>query len=214
MIVGRQQVSCLELINQLDATHPNRACLLASKFSLEQSLGGRQASLPTLKRFLEHHPNNPIALAELAVEKVQRGELLSGLQSLQKAVRASGNELPQQVFTAMGRLAEQFLHAGHMLPARGLLLLQASINKANTDQAMQMLARLTASPAVPVLFKDNVPFERAPADAPWAADFNSALSLGLRAMAGRGRPVDGIDIDGERFAGVVEKPGDCSRLHG
>ncbi len=102
MIVGRQQVSCLELINQLDATHPNRACLLASKFSLEQSLGGRQASLPTLKRFLEHHPNNPIALAELAVEKVQRGELLSGLQSLQKAVRASGNELPQQVFTRHG----------------------------------------------------------------------------------------------------------------
>jgi hypothetical protein len=182
MIMGRQQVSCLELVNQLDAKYPNRACLLASKFSLEQGLGRRQASLQTLKRFLEHHPNNPIAQAELAVEKVQRGELLSGLQSLQRAVRASGNELPHQVYSAMGRLAELFLQAGHMLPARGLLLLQASINKANTDQAVQMLSRLTASPAVPVLFKDNVPFERPPADAPWAGDFNSALSLALRAQ--------------------------------
>ena len=82
----------------------------------------------------------------------------------------------------MGRMAEQFLHAGHMLPARGLLLLQASINRADTGQAREMLSRLTASAAVPLLFKDSIPFEAAPPAAEWANDFNSALSLALRAQ--------------------------------
>ena len=54
----------------------------------------------------------------------------------------AGSELPHQVFTAMGRIAEQFLHAGHMLPARGLLLLQASINSADTTHAREMLAQV------------------------------------------------------------------------
>jgi hypothetical protein len=182
MLQGRQYASCLELVNQLEAKKPDRACLLACKLSLEQGLKDEAAAAATLKRFTARHPDNAIALAELAVDQVGRGELASGLHNLQQAVRTSGSELPHQVFTAMGRMAEQFLHAGHMLPARGLLLLQASINRANTDQARQMLARLTASPAVPLLFKDNIPFAPAPVGANWTGDFNSALGLALRAQ--------------------------------
>lgn len=182
MVQGRQNASCLELLSQLEARYGNRACLLAVKLSLEQGMKNQTAALSTLRRFLESHPDNPIALAELAVEQVRRGELLSGLHNLQRAVRGSGSELPHPVFTAMGRMAEQFLHAGHMLPARGLLLLQSSINRANTEQAREMLARLTASPAVPVLFKDSMPFDTAAPGVSWANDFNSALGLATRAQ--------------------------------
>jgi len=182
MLQGRQYASCLELVNQLAAKKPDRACLLACKLSLEQGLDNKTGAAATLQKFVERHPDNAIALAELAVDQVTRGELSHGLHNLQRAVGTAGTELPHQVFTAMGRMAEQFLHAGHMLPARGLLLLQASINRADTDHARQMLARLTASPAVPLLFKDSIPFEPAPLGVPWATDFNSALGLALRAQ--------------------------------
>jgi hypothetical protein len=182
MLQGRQYASCLELVGQLEAKKPDRACLLACKLSLEQGVKDEEGAAATLRRFITRHPDNAIALAELAVDQVHRGELSSGLHNMQRAVATAGSELPHQVFTAMGRLAEQFLHAGHMLPARGLLLLQASINRADTGQAREMLARLTASPAVPLLFKDSIPFEAAPAGAGWGRDFNSALSLALRAQ--------------------------------
>jgi hypothetical protein len=182
MLQGRQYASCLDLVNQLAAKKSDRACLLACKLSLEQALENKSEAATTLRKFVETHPDNAIALAELSVDQVSRGELSQGLRNLQRAVGSSGAELPHQVFTAMGRMAEQFLHAGHMLPARGLLLLQASINRADTDSARQMLARLTASPAVPLLFKDSIPFEPAPLGVEWATPFNSALSLALRAQ--------------------------------
>jgi hypothetical protein len=170
------------LINQLEAKKGDRACLLACKLSLQQGLKDEEGAGGTLRKFVTRHPDNAIALAELAIDQVRRGELSAGLHNLQRAVGTAGSELPHQVFTAMGRMAEQFLHAGHMLPARGLLLLQASINRADTTHAREMLARLTASPAVPLLFKDSIPFDAAPADVEWAGDFNSALALALRAQ--------------------------------
>jgi hypothetical protein len=182
MLQGRQYASCLELINQLEARKGDRACLLACKLSLQQGLKDEEGAGGTLRRFVTRHPDNAIALGELAVDQVNRGELSAGLHNLQRAVGTAGSELPHQVFTAMGRMAEQFLHAGHMLPARGLLLLQASINRADTAHAREMLARLTASPAVPLLFKDSIPFDAAPADVAWSGDFNSALALALRAQ--------------------------------
>ncbi len=182
MLQGRQYASCLDLVEKLEAKKPDRACLLACKLSLQQGVKDEEGVAATLRRFVTRHPDNAIALAELAVDQVHRGELSSGLFNMQRAVATAGSELPHQVFTAMGRLAEQFLHAGHMLPARGLLLLQSSINRADTGPAHEMLARLTASPAVPLLFKDSIPFESAPAGASWARDFNSALSLALRAQ--------------------------------
>jgi hypothetical protein len=182
MLQGRQYASCLDLVRQIEEKKPDRACLLACELSLRQGLKDEEGAAATLRRFIARHPDNAIALAELAVDQVRRGELSKGLYNLQRAVATSGSELPHQVFTAMGRIAEHFLHAGHMLPARGLLLLQASINRADTGQAREMLARLTASPAVPLLFKDSVPFESAPAHAPWAGDFNAGLNLALRAQ--------------------------------
>ena len=182
MLQGKQYASCLELVEKLEAKKPDRACLLACKLSLQQGVKDEEGTAATLRRFVTRHPDNAIALAELAVDQVHRGELSSGLHNMQRSVGTAGTELPHQVFTAMGRMAEQFLHAGHMLPARGLLLLQASINRADTGQAREMLARLTASPAVPLLFKDSIPFEAAPAGVAWGRDFNSALSLALRAQ--------------------------------
>ena len=189
MLQGRQYASCLDLVAR-GGQKAGPRCLLACKLSLQQGMKDEEGTGATLRKFVSRHPDNAIAFAELAVDQVRRGELSIGLHNLQRTVGTSGSELPHQVFTAMGRMAEQFLHAGHMCPRRGLLLLQASINRADTGQAREMLARLTASPAVPLLFKDSIPFEPAPASEGWAGDFNSGLAVAL-ALSGSKLPIYG-----------------------
>ncbi|MDZ4820044.1 MAG: hypothetical protein SGJ20_13830 [Planctomycetota bacterium] len=180
MLQGRQHVSCLTLVDQLDKQHPNRACLLACRLSLETAVGDEAAAADTLQRFVKAQPLNPIALAENACQQASHGDMARGLQSLQIALRESGRELPHQVFVAIGRLAEIFIQAGHMLPARGLLMLQASISGTDAEEARRKLGKLMQSAAVPVLFKEMIPLNFAPQDAPWRAEFDEALNLSLR----------------------------------
>ncbi len=180
MLQGRQHVSCLTLVDQLEAGHPHRACLLACRLSLELALKDEAGANATLARFVKSNPHNPIALSEQACQQVARGDMASGLQNLQRAVQESGRELPHQVFTAMGRLAELFMQSGHMLPARGLLLLQASVNGVDAEEARTKLGRMTQSSAVPVLFKEHLTLDPAPAGVAWAPEFNAALQKALR----------------------------------
>ncbi len=71
MVEGEQYVACLDHVNLLDAKTPGRPCLLAWKLTLEQITGQRETAAATLASFIAQHPNNPIALAETALDRAE-----------------------------------------------------------------------------------------------------------------------------------------------
>lgn len=179
MLQGRQNKSCLDYVLKLESTHPGRACLLTCKLALEQALHDNAAAETTLRQFLELHPANPIALAESAIGTAKAGDAPRALLFMQKALQSAGQELPREVFSAIGRLAEMMLFMGFLLPARGLLALQTVVNRADPQGAVELLRRLVASPSVPVLFKDVPLFSIAPRGVPWEQPFNQGAQLAI-----------------------------------
>lgn len=64
---ANQNTACLNFIDSLLKTDPDRACLLAIRCVILKSLPNRESDLiETAKYFYEKHPENPIAIAESA----------------------------------------------------------------------------------------------------------------------------------------------------
>ena len=68
MLEGEQRLACLEHIDKLRQTHPDRACLLAIKTLLHSEMQQAEAFEGTLQNFEQTHPHNPIAAAERAIQ--------------------------------------------------------------------------------------------------------------------------------------------------
>jgi tetratricopeptide (TPR) repeat protein len=180
MIEGEQFVSCRDHIAKLDEKYPGRACLLSWKLLLEQMTGDREAATRTLAAFILQNPENPIALAETALERVQEGDVGTGIGFLQSAIEASGDQLSERVYAAIGAMGELLLMAQQVLPARAHLMLQIGMSGGSDQRPLEILMRLESAPTVSVLLKDAPTYAEAPADAPWRSEFEEATVLAAR----------------------------------
>jgi hypothetical protein len=180
MVEGEQYIACLDHVNALNAKTPGRPCLLAWKLTLEQITGQREKAAATLASFIAQHPNNPIALAETALDRVQHGEVRAGIDLLQQAIELSGDSMHERVYTAIGAMAELLILTQHIAAARGHLFLQTMLSGGRDERALSLLMRLETTPTVPLLLKDAPVFEEPPADASWAGEFREALQLAAR----------------------------------
>ena len=109
MIEGEQFAACLDHVTKLDETQPGRPCLLSWKLLLEQMTDDRQKATGTLTAFIAQHPNNPIALAETALARVQEGDVRGGIALLQSALEASAEQLHHRVYAAIGAMGEMLV---------------------------------------------------------------------------------------------------------
>ena len=182
MIDGDQRVAGLDYVTKLDAKYPGRACLLSARATLEAMLGNREQSEATLATFREKHPENPIALAELAVLQATGEKPTDAIGSLQRALELCGNELPQPLYDAFEAVAKSLAEAGHVVPALSLLWFQVNLSRGEDKQVLQLWASLDGDPGVPLLLKNQFELVPAPAGAPWRYEFDIALQ---RAMQGQ-----------------------------
>ena len=181
MIGGDQRMAALDLVNtQLDKT-PDRPCLLAYKTMLCTELGQNAQAEEAIVKFLMVAPDNPVALADSALlEASKAGTAMVALPALQKALENCKEEMPQRVYEAIGAFGQALLAEGEILPARGYLLLHASISGEEDNQSLGLLMRLYRSDQIPILLKQEVTFEDPAKDVPWRKDFEQAMRLSNR----------------------------------
>lgn len=175
MIDGDQRVAALDYVTKLDAKYPGRACLLSSRATLEGLLGNREQSAATLSAFREKYPDNPTALAELAVLQSTGETPAEAIRTLEKALALCTSEIPQALYDAYGAVAESMIELGQVPAAEALLLFQASMSQGSDKEVLHKWAMIEADPTIPLLMKVSGEVQPAPAGAPWKYEFDRAL---------------------------------------
>ncbi len=102
MLEGEQSKACLDYVRKLDEKYTGRACLQSIRISLENAMGDHAAAHATLATFLKQHPDNPVALAEQALDLAAHGDPLGGILWLQQALEICREEMPARVYDAVG----------------------------------------------------------------------------------------------------------------
>lgn len=175
MLGAEQRLACLEHIERLEEKHPDRACLLTHKAMLQIDLGQTEAGQKTIEHTLAKFPGNPVALGEKSLMVAMQQGVKQGVPLLHEAIDNAGQMLPASVYHAIAGMAQLLLAEGHVMAARGHFILQAQLAGDQDQQPLQMLTRIAQSPSVPMHFREDLPWENAPAKAAWHAKFEQGL---------------------------------------
>lgn len=175
MLEADQRLACLEHIERLESKYPDRACLLTHKARLQGELGQVEAAQNTVERTLAKFPGNTVALAESAVLQAAQHGAKQGLAVLHQALETCGDAVPWQLYDAIGGIVQLLVAEGNLLAARGHLILQHQLNGENDSEPLALLARLTTSPNMPLLFREELQLGLCPEKAPWESKFNEAI---------------------------------------
>ncbi len=175
MIEGDQRAACLDHIEAIEAKYPDRACLLSIKTMLEAQTGQEAKADATLARFVEKYPDNPVALAEKATLKASQEGGIAAIGLLQDALEKCTEQLPTQVYDAIGLIAQALIADNQLIASRAHLVLQIGVGGGKDQQPLELLMRLNSAPSVPLLAKQDLPLLPAPDDALWKNSFATAL---------------------------------------
>jgi hypothetical protein len=204
MIEGDQRVACLDFIAKLDNKYRDRACLMAARSILELSMEDRvDAAAATIDAFLEKHPQNPVALGQLAVLRCRQGKPQDAMGPLFKAIELSGNEVHPHLYRSMTAVSMALLGMHYYHAARALLTLQVALTAGKDERALQLFGGLQHDPDVPLLVKDEGEPSPAPEGAPWKFEFDRAYQ---RANEGQ------WSIAAEKFTALVPLAGQSPAL--
>jgi hypothetical protein len=171
---GDQHLACLERIEQVEHKAPDRACLQEIKCQLLLSMERVDDYRATVTRFVEKHPDNPVAWAERAILASHDEGPQAAMAALQQATAVSGEGISGRVYDAMGAVAHTFLASGMIPPARALFIMQTLLQH-DDPQPIEMVMQLNSTPNAPLLLKDDPAIKPCPADAPWKGEFDEAL---------------------------------------
>jgi hypothetical protein len=176
MVEGEQYMACLKHIDHLMEQEPgrDRQCLLATKCSLLRATDQTEAARATAATFLTKHPDNPVALAEMATLAAESNNARAALELVLGSLRASKGTLSARTYQAMGLTAGALLHAGLPLPARALLQLQCDVVE-DDKRPEELLSALSQAVDVPLLLRDDTPLLPPPDGAAWKDRFGEAL---------------------------------------
>jgi hypothetical protein len=180
MLEGEQRAACLDHIESLESKYPERACLLSIKALLEAQLGQEERAQATLAAFMKAYPDNPVALAEQATLKASSEGGVAAIGVLQDALEKCSQQIPAQVYDAIGLVAQVLIADGQLIAGRAHLVLQLGIGGTQNQRPLQLLMRLNGSPSVPLLAKQDLPLLPAPDDALWKGSFATAMEPAMR----------------------------------
>src|SRR5262249_51114674 len=128
-----------------------------------------------LAAFLKNHPDSAVAMAEKAVQVAGDGEPIAGIVWLQRAIVACSQEMPSQVYDAIGELALALLSSGEFVPAYAHMQLQGGFSQGRDERAVATLLQVESSPRIPVLLKDMRALDDAPDGASWRVPFTTGF---------------------------------------
>ena len=180
MLEGDQRAACLDHIESIEAKYPERACLLSTKAMLQAQLGQEKQAEETLGTFLAKYPDNPVALAEKATLVAASEGGVAALTLVQQALESCVEQIPAQVYDAIGLVAQILIAENQVLAGRGHLILQLGFSGSQDQQPLQLLMRVNNSSSIPLVAKQEFPLLPAPEDALWKSAFQKALEPAMR----------------------------------
>lgn len=176
LIEAEQRMAALEHTQRLiDAKGPREA-LLVLKATVELQLGEMDKAAETVEQLTAAYPKNPNGYALQAVVRVTRGNTREAIASLQQCIEASTESWSEILVDGIDIVAQSLLAMGDILAARGHLLLLGDVGSEElAERALRGLMRISMSPEVPLLLKQELSFDDAPDDAPWREAFEDAM---------------------------------------
>lgn len=171
---GEQRLACLEHIQAVESRFPDRACLETAKAEVQLELQQFDAAGETLNRLLGRQPNNPVALALLAMQIGLTQGARQAMSTLQRSIVAGDTAMPVETFQAISTLAQLFVSQGEYLAGQALLTLMLSLDP-QSELASSLFVQINNSPSIPVQFKASPYLEPCPVDARWKPEFDAAV---------------------------------------
>jgi hypothetical protein len=177
MVDGEQYLACLKHIDRLMEQEPdrNRACLMAIKCRLLRATDQRKAARATAASFLSKHPNNQVALAELAGFAAEN-DAPAALKLLERAIRAANGTLAGRTYEVMGLTAAALLDSGYPLAARAILELQNSLVEED-DRPAELLLAISQANDIPLLLRSDATMTVCPESVPWKDRYDAAVDV-------------------------------------
>jgi len=179
MLEGEQYLACLKHIEGLGRKQPDRACLLATKMRLLRVMDRIEEAEATAARFVEKHPDNPVALAESAMIAADNRRGREAIGWLERAISASGGKLPYRVYEAIGVIGRVLIADGEIVAARALATMQVMLGR-DDRRAIEFAVQLNSSPTIPAILKEDRPLVDSPEGVPWKAAFDEADAAARR----------------------------------
>lgn len=176
MLEGDQFHAALAHLDRLESRYGDRACLLSTRALVQRIIGQTEQAQATVARFLEKHPNNPVALGESAILTALAEGGRAGMEVLQRALEASGPTVQPRVVEAMRVVGTVLAADGEYLPARAVLGLIATADRHDAE-VMETLVRLNTHPGIPLLLKSGLEPAPVPETAPWKAGYEEAMQV-------------------------------------
>lgn len=203
MIAGEQPHAAQKHVEFLLEKQPDRASLLDLQANLQLSLHEFDAARQTIDHYLAKHPKNAAAHAQRAVLLAASETGSNAVGPLQDALELLNDDMPLRVFEAIGAVGHALLIEGELIAARGHLLLYAGIAPEGDNLALELLLRMNLQAGLPLLMRDYLLLQEAPAEAAWKVEFDAAMKASGR---GQWRAAEGI------FASLRDKVGSAPAI--
>lgn len=186
-VESEQRMVALDQIKRLIKSKGERAGLLALKAEVEMQSDEFEAAEATIGKFLELHPDNPIALAQSALlGATNDDDPTDAVAQLQLAIASLGETIPAAVYETIGLVGRVLLGQGEIMAARAHLLMQATMGGADDPRPMQLLMQIHSARDVPLLMKQDWRFAERSPRAAWAAEFDEAMAPANRGVWSQG----------------------------
>lgn len=181
MLSADQRQACLDYIAQIEAKFPGRACLQTAKVLVQASLGQSEQARQAADALLASQPDNPVALASLAMTLVDQEGPVAAVTPLQQALAAVSGEVPERVSQALELVAASLLADEKPLAslAHALLLLQM---KPQHRPALELMVQVQMAPDVALPLRDMRRLDECPASAAWKPEFDEAVAKANRGL--------------------------------
>lgn len=177
LVEGDQISAALDQVKRLDEKHPGRACLMATRTKLELASKRYAEAAASSRAFLDAFPDNPLALGHAAITDALAGRMQEAAAAFDKARMAAATQ-DAEVSAELVRIAATLVQAaaqlGHVGFAQGIVdwLGDAGLG---ADDERRLLAAIVGSSGVPAALRTRARLEPAADEAPWRADFDTAL---------------------------------------
>lgn len=192
-IDGGQNEAALGQVDNLLKKYPDRQCLWALKTTMAMRSGNLESVRQVTEEFRKVAPENPVALAAAAILSSAKEpekdveptdgvtpEATEAVDLLQRSLAACGENIPVQVFDAVGVVAQRLLGEGQVLASREHYTFQAILAGESTAQPISRILQINQAPAVSLLLKQDVVLPDPPAGTEWSAKFEEAVALSRR----------------------------------
>lgn len=174
MIEGQQYHACRDLVRRLMEKSPTRACLMATECMMARVTEQLEEAQAAAARFVEAHPENPLAWSETAIITAVTEGGLAAMPALQKALECSGRELSLRVYDMLWTVAQILALDEDYPAAQAVLSLQAHALRDDV-RPLELLGRIHSSRAIPIWVREPARMKEPPPEEPWTSEFEAAL---------------------------------------